>query len=105
MFFRVNLITVGSCSVHCPWVAVPRCIHQRRLPSISSNQRVVTVRGLCEKEVTANKVTWPIVSKEVGNDLNVIYRNIQKTNSAIVGFLEIERNNRFRDFCQRSAGS
>ena len=32
MFFRVNLITVGSCSVHCPWVAVPRCIHQRRLP-------------------------------------------------------------------------
>ena len=53
--------------------------------SISSNQRVVTVRGLCEKEVTANKVTWPIVSKEVGNDLNVIY---QKTNSAIVGFLK-----------------
>ncbi len=56
--------------------------------SISSNQRVVTVRGLCEKEVTANKVTWPIVSKEVGNDLNVIYQNIQKTNSAIVGFLK-----------------
>ncbi len=46
------------------------------------------MRGLCEKEVTANKVTWPIVSKEVGNDLNVIYRNIQKTNSAIVGFLK-----------------
>jgi len=46
------------------------------------------VRGLCEKEVTANKVTWPIVSKEVGNDLNVIYQNIQKTNSAIVGFLK-----------------
>ena len=46
------------------------------------------MRGLCEKEVTANKVTWPIVSKEVGNDLNVIYQNIQKTNSAIVGFLK-----------------
>ena len=61
--------------------------------SISSNQRVVTVRGLCEKEVTANKVTWPIVSKEVEDQ----FRNRR--------FSEIERNNRFRDFCQRSAGS
>ena len=85
MFFRVNLITVGSCSVHCPWVGV---FIRGGFQSISSNQRVVTVRGLCEKEVTANKVTWPIVSKEVGNDLNVIYQNIQKTNSAIVGFLK-----------------
>lgn len=55
--------------------------------SISSNSRVVTVRGLCEKEVMANKVTWPIVSKEVGNDLSTIYRNIQSTDSAIVRFL------------------
>lgn len=58
------------------------------LQSISSNQRVVTVRGLSEKEVMANKVTWPIVSKEVGNDLAVIYRNIQNTNAAITGFLK-----------------
>lgn len=56
--------------------------------SISSNQRVVTVRGLCEKEVQANKVTWPIVSKEVGNDLSTIYNNIQNTNAAIVRFLK-----------------
>lgn len=56
--------------------------------SISSNQRVVTVRGLCEKEVHANKVTWPIVSKEVGNDLSTIYNNIQNTNAAIVRFLK-----------------
>ena len=56
--------------------------------SISSNQRVVTVRGLCEKEVMANKVTWPIVSKEVGNDLQTIYRNVQTTDSAIVSFLK-----------------
>ena len=58
------------------------------LSSISSNQRVVTVRGLSEKEVTANKVTWPIVSKEVGNDLPSIYSNIEKTNSAILSFLK-----------------
>lgn len=58
------------------------------LGSISSNQRVVTVRGLSEKEVTANKVTWPIVSKEVGNDLPSIYANIEKTNSSILNFLK-----------------
>lgn len=58
------------------------------LGSISSNQRVVTVRGLSEKEVTANKVTWPIVSKEVGNDLPSIYANIEKTNATILGFLK-----------------
>lgn len=56
--------------------------------SLSENGRVVTVRGLAEKEVQANKVTWPIVSKEVGNDLPSIYRNIQATNAAIVKFLK-----------------
>lgn len=61
---------------------------KRGLNSISDNQRVVTVRGLSEKEVSANKVTWPIVSKEVGNDLPSIYSNIEKTNAAILGFLK-----------------
>lgn len=58
------------------------------LGSISENQRVVTVRGLSEKEVDANKVTWPIVSKEVGNDLPTIYSDTEKTNAAILEFLK-----------------
>lgn len=58
------------------------------LGSISSNQRVVTVRGLSEREVSADKVTWPIVSKEVGNDLPSIYANIESTNAAILKFLK-----------------
>ncbi|MEZ3551728.1 MAG: SIMPL domain-containing protein [Muribaculaceae bacterium] len=58
------------------------------LGSISANQRTVTVRGLCEKEVTANKVTWPIVSKSVGNDLPSIYSAIEGTNKAILSFLK-----------------
>ena len=55
---------------------------------ISSNSRVVTVRGLSEREVEANKVTWPIVSKHVGNDLAQIYEDIESTNNAIVSFLK-----------------
>lgn len=58
------------------------------LNSISDNQRVVTVRGLAEKEVNANKVTWPIVSKEVGNDLSSIYASVESTNNAILSFLK-----------------
>lgn len=58
------------------------------LGSISANQRVVTVRGLSEKEVKANKVTWPIVSKEVGNDLPSIYSSVESTNLSILKFLK-----------------
>jgi len=55
---------------------------------LSSNSRVITVRGLSEREVEANKVTWPIVSKHVGNDLAQLYRQVESTNSAIVSFLK-----------------
>ena len=55
---------------------------------ISDNARVVTVRGLSEREVQANKVTWPIVSKHVGNDLSALYQDVETTKSAIVSFLK-----------------
>lgn len=58
------------------------------IASISNNERVVTVRGLSELEVKANRVTWPIVSKSVGNDIVSLYDEIQKTNNAIVNFLK-----------------
>ena len=50
--------------------------------------RVVTVKGLAEMEVPANKVTWPLVYKEVGNDLSTLYNKISDTNKAIVEFLK-----------------
>lgn len=56
--------------------------------SISANARVVTVRGLSEREVEANKVTWPIVSKHVGNDLAELYGEVEATDNAIVAFLK-----------------
>jgi len=54
----------------------------------ADKDRVVTVRGLCEKEVNANKVTWPIVTKEMGNDLSSIYNKIQANNQTILSFLK-----------------
>ncbi len=55
--------------------------------NFTNRDRVITVRGLAEKEVMANKVTWPIVCKEVGNDLPAIYDKITSTNNALIKFL------------------
>ncbi len=55
--------------------------------TFSDRDRTVTVRGLAELEVKANKVTWPIVFKQVGNDLTAIYDQNQATNNAIIKFL------------------
>lgn len=57
------------------------------LTNISDDKRVVSVRGLSERIVSANKVTWPIVNKEVGNDLTSIYQRIENTNNLILKFL------------------
>ncbi|WP_295730468.1 SIMPL domain-containing protein [uncultured Muribaculum sp.] len=57
------------------------------IDNFAYRDRVVTVRGLAEKEVMANKVTWPIVCKEVGNDLASIYDKITSNTSKISKFL------------------
>ena len=51
-------------------------------------ERMVTVKGLAEMEVPANKVTWPLVYKEVGNDLGTLYDKIKTTNGTIINFLK-----------------
>ena len=53
-----------------------------------AKDRVVTVKGLAEMEIPANKVTWPLMYKEVGNDLSALYNKISYTNKAIVNFLK-----------------
>ena len=40
--------------------------------NLKAYDRCVTVKGLCEKEVMADKVIWPIVSKQGGNELGVL---------------------------------
>ena len=57
------------------------------IDNFANRGRQVTVRGLSEREVSANLVTWPIVTKELGNDLTTIYSRIQSTNERIARFL------------------
>ncbi len=50
--------------------------------------RVVSVKGLAEMEVPANKVTWPLMFKDLGDDLPTLYTNINQKNTTIVNFLK-----------------
>jgi len=54
----------------------------------SERDRMVSVKGLSEMEVQANRVIWPLLFKEVGNDLLVLYDNLKDKNEAIVSFLK-----------------
>jgi len=58
------------------------------LGRVNTIQRTVNVRGLAEMDVEANKVTWPIVLKVVGDDINSIYSVANKNNVTIVKFLK-----------------
>ena len=57
------------------------------IDDFASKDRKVSVKGLAEQEVKADKVTWPIVSKEVGNDLPDLYERIAATQGKIKSFL------------------
>jgi len=58
------------------------------LNSFRSSNRVVSVKGLAEVEVPANKVIWPLVYKEIGDDLLLLYKTINDKNKLIVNFLK-----------------
>lgn len=57
------------------------------ISNIAYRDRQVVVRGLAEKEVMANKVTWPLVVKTLGNDLQQLYGELNNNNATVVKFL------------------
>ena len=57
------------------------------IDNFANKDRKVNVKGLAEREVEADKVTWPIVSKEVGNNLPELYDRIGETQRKIKAFL------------------
>lgn len=57
------------------------------LDSFSDKDRKVTVKGLSEREVEADKVTWPILTKEFGDDLPSLYTRINVTTAKVKEFL------------------
>jgi len=63
------------------------CI-EKGMDRLANRGRKVTVKGLAEKEVAADKVTWPIQTKELGNDLPELYARINATTNKVRNFLK-----------------
>jgi len=55
--------------------------------NFSDKDRYVSVKGLSEMEFPADKVTCPLVFKEIGDDLLKIYTSVNAKNDTIVAFL------------------
>lgn len=58
------------------------------IDSFKDKDRVVSVKGLAEMEVPANKIIWPLMYKDLGDDPLTLYNNINTKNKAIVAFLK-----------------
>jgi hypothetical protein len=57
------------------------------IDNFTNKDRKVTVKGLAEAEVEADKVTWPVATKELGDDLPALYDKIGATQQRVKRFL------------------
>lgn len=71
----VGLIVLGA--------MMPRAVEKYR-----EYDRTVNVKGLCEREVKADKVIWPVVYRVMANDIQSIYDQTDAGNAVIMKFLE-----------------
>lgn len=55
--------------------------------NIAFRDRTVAVRGLAERQVEANRVSWPMSYDIAGNDLQELYAKLQTNNRIILDFL------------------
>jgi hypothetical protein len=58
------------------------------LTSIANQEQYVTVKGLAEREVLANKVVWPLPYKCVSNDMQKLYDEIETNRHIVLSFLK-----------------
>ncbi|MBQ4393177.1 MAG: SIMPL domain-containing protein [Prevotella sp.] len=58
------------------------------IDNFANKDRKVTVKGLAEREVKADKVTWSITTNEMGDDLPTLYENVNSKTGKIKAFLK-----------------
>ena len=74
------------------WIAIAAlvfgCCIYFSVGHLKSYDRTVSVRGLCEREVLADRAIYPIAYTESGNDLGLLYAKIKSENAIIIDFLK-----------------
>ena len=73
IILAVGLVVMGWC-IKCG------------IDNFANKDRKVTVKGLAEREVNADKVTWSISTTEMGNDLPALYQRINEQAGKIKAF-------------------
>lgn len=58
------------------------------IENFKAMDRTITAKGLSEKEVKADKATWALKFKELGNDPAELYDRIEKNTGTVVEFLK-----------------
>lgn len=56
--------------------------------SVRSSERYVTVKGLSETEMPADKVIWPLTLQDVSNDMTSLFNNIDRKTKKVVEYLK-----------------
>ncbi len=74
LFIMIGLMVLG--------LMIPKAVSEFR-----SYDRTVNVKGLCEREVKADKVIWPVVYKVMADDIQSIYDQTGRNNETIMSFL------------------
>ena len=69
------------------------------LTSAFQSDRIVTVKGLSEREVPDDKVIWPLVYKELGNDPAEMYERLATKNRKVIDFLK-EKGIAEKEICE-----
>lgn len=84
----MNITRIIAAAILAVGIAILGFCLKSGIDNFVEKDRLVTVKGLAEKEVPANLVTWPIVSKEIGDDLPTLYAKINSTTESIKKFLK-----------------
>lgn len=81
-----GLAGVGIC-IMIGLMVLGKCVGNS-IEKMADKDRYVTVKGLAEREVLANKVVWPLPYKCVGNNLGELYETVEESRNVIVNFLK-----------------
>ena len=83
----MNKSTVIGAAVLAVSICVLGLCIKAGIDNFAFRDRVVTVRGLAERTVEADYVTWPMNYAVAGDDLTSLYDEMQTNNDIVVKFL------------------
>lgn len=80
---RIYAAAIAAFGMIVAGIMIPQAVKVNR-----SFDRTVSVKGLCEREVKADKAIWPLIVKVGGNDLQGVLAEVQAKNGIVRQFLE-----------------